>query len=152
MENSRSSRGSIVSILLVAIAVTACDHEPVTLPEYAVAVRSVAQAMMPATVRPEEREFDAIARTAPGFGGYYFTPAGDAIAWVKEPGQDALVRGMVERAQASLVANRKFKARGSVTVRRANYTFWELARVRDFLFDSAPGKVPGMHSLPPVSG
>lgn len=144
---ARVHTGRIASILLVAITASACDHEPVTWPERAVAVRSAAQEVMPRTIRPEERAFDEIATSAPGFGGYYFTPSGDAIAWVKEPGQDGLVRGMVESVQKSLVANRKIKARGTLQLRRANYTFWELARARDFLLDSARGKVTGLHGI-----
>ncbi len=147
MSRWRESYAVSASILLVVLTTSACDREPATVPERAVTHRMAALAMMPSTVRPEEQEFNSIAQASPGFGGYYLTPAGDVVAWGKEAEQDGQVRGAVENVRRSLVATRKLAGRGTVQLRRAQYSFWELARARDLLFDQARALLTGMHGL-----
>ena len=145
---SPSPRLWLQSSLVLSLAITvACTPEPLSVPETATRVTSGVKSLRPTAIRPEEQRFDDIARTAGGFGGYYVTPEGDVVAWVANASDDDAARGGVERLVPALREETRGRRLGAVRVRRAQYSFWELAQVRDFIFDHALGRVKGVHRL-----
>jgi len=134
--------------LVLSLAITtACTPEPLSVPETATRATSGVKSVRPTAIRPEEQRFDDIARTAGGFGGYYVTPEGDVVAWVTNASDDDAARGGVERLVPALREETRGRRLGAVRVRHAQFSFWELAQVRDYVFDHALGRVKGVHKL-----
>ncbi len=129
------SRSCGYGALLVAL--TGCgDGVPLpAAPE--LSPRQEAAAVAP-DVRPEEAELHRLSAEIPGFGGYYFDPGGDLVAYVTEPGRapgaaGAALRPLAERAL------REGRGSGRVVLRRGAYDIPTLARLRDRVTDPLLG-------------
>ncbi|MBW7934238.1 MAG: hypothetical protein H3C62_11685 [Gemmatimonadaceae bacterium] len=134
--------------MLAALAlVIGCDQPTATVVESAVPIVAARRSLRPSGVRPEEQVFDDIARGAPGFGGFYLSREGDVVVWSLNPGEDTPLRASGALVRETLRIKSHGRALRAVKVVRGRFTFWELARARDLLFDEALGRVKGMHGL-----
>ena len=97
--------------------------------------------------RPDEQEFADIARVVSSSAGYYLNANGGLVFLVRDAADDAQARRALELPRRA--GGREFpRATGrEITVRRADYTFIELAMARDRLFDEVLTKTPGFTSL-----
>jgi len=146
LRSIRTPRRTMVSALLVVV-LSACSSDAPVTGERATQVASRVRDLKPSAIRPEEQSFDEIARTAPGFGGYFVAANGDLVAWVKGTADDAAVQSLVSNMKPRLALEAGGRAVRDIQIRRAQFTFRELAALRDMLFDQALGKVSGLHGL-----
>ncbi len=92
----------------------------------------------PAQIRPMEQQFDDLAQQAPSSGAYYVDESGHLVVWVRDSTDDAQARAFGNTRLASLKSARFRTAVHDVVVRRAKYTFWQLASWRDAILAHAP--------------
>ncbi|MBI3568916.1 MAG: hypothetical protein HY084_12025 [Gemmatimonadetes bacterium] len=97
--------------------------------------------------RPEEAEMYDLAAVNPSSAGFYLDRSGAMVVWVHDAIEDARSQREVTR----LIMNGRVRApRGIATpvvVRRAQYTFAQLATWRDVVYDSILFKQRGVVSL-----
>ena len=104
---------------------------------------------VPASVRPGEESFAALATTSPSSAGFYFDPQGVLVVRVRDQNDDELA----VTAARTLGRNGHAPSRDgrteavSARVQRAQYTFRQLAEWRDLALAKVLGSVSGVVSL-----
>ncbi len=138
INNLQSVRGTFM--LTVLITAVACRENTVLRP---IEPRPLASVVHPVEVRPAqirqfEQQFDEFARHVPSSGAYYVDEDGNLVLWVRDAEDDARARSLGNAIRRNLLTVRFRTPIHNVVVRRANYTFWQLASWRDAILEHAP--------------
>jgi hypothetical protein len=140
---------AIPALLCATIAgLAAChdDKEVLTQPRSpGVANRSVGA--KPSAIRRGEAEFAELSASAPSAAGYYFDSTGALVVQVRDSMDHGAARGVVARLLATRAISTDRHFRGTIVIRPAQYTFYQLASWRDSIFGHILGSVRGVNSL-----
>ncbi len=147
VQSSRRRVGLSRILLLALIAVAACradDVLPTRASVPAVALNGIAQ--ITKEDRAEEANFVRLAETAPSSAGYFISEAGVFTVWVRDSSDDSKALAISTEMLSSLRPTFGRAVTGP-EVRRARYTFAQLAAWRDALFANALTHVDGVTLL-----
>jgi hypothetical protein len=133
---------SIAVLTLGFVVFAACDDrntpaEPNLADQPADAQASISES--PALVRPHEAEFHRLSKEIEGYGGHYFDEQGNLVVHLTDAAQTDRARQLLEPVlQARPLSEREvgLASQGSVVVRRADFTFPQLAAWRDRATDA----------------
>lgn len=134
------------ALILGGFVLTACV-DPAPIAEPGVATDNAAAGLTSKQVdRPAERPFEEIAKAVPEFGGYFFEN-GRPVVYMTNPGKsDVLLPVLRPVLDALRAIGGDAAVSGEVEIRRADYSFLELAEWRDKVFDDVFG-IPDVVSL-----
>lgn len=96
-------------------------------------------------VRPEERAFADFESSVPSSAGFYYEPDGSLVLMVRDSSQMSMARSAADNFISKGAI--PHDARVRIRVRKADYTFTQLAAWRDIVFDSVLGRVAGVALL-----
>ncbi|MHB8837684.1 MAG: chymotrypsin family serine protease [Gemmatimonadaceae bacterium] len=137
----------MASVIVSAAFIASACADPLPLERVKPASGSQSVVGKPRAIRPDEKAFDDIAQRMPGFGGYFRSPTGELVmVSTRATEKTALLTegaNVVSQLQRALPGSRLTSAR----VVDGKFSFWQLAQIRDLLFEQALGRVPGMHGL-----
>lgn len=140
----------VVSIASI-VACTDLTPSPVSPP--ASTTQSTAQLDttlgLPQAIRPEERLFAELATEAPSSAGFYYDSAGALVLQVRDLVDDAAARRKAQQFATTrqLVRSGGGRDNRTVRIRRARFTFRQLAEWRDLAFDHVLGQIAGVYAL-----
>ena len=100
--------------------------------------------LLPANIRPEEAVFAALSERIPSSAGYYLDSDGNTVVPVRDSTEFQAAKQAFAAVQPS---NHREYARGGVRVIKAQYSFGQLAKTRDALFDNVFNVIAGITSL-----
>ena len=100
--------------------------------------------LLPANIRPEEAVFAALSERIPSSAGYYLDSDGNTVVPVRDSTEFQAAKQAFAAVQPS---NHREYARGGVRVIKAQYSFGQLAKTRDALFDNVFNAIAGITSL-----
>jgi hypothetical protein len=142
------SRNLLVAASALCIFAAGCDKD---VPERAVGVtrpvNAAISASNPRRVRPDEAEFAELAQGAPHTAGFFLAPGGAVVIQSVRAEEDGVARAFGHAVIGRINAQMRRQLVNSVVIRRARYTFGELARARDWAFDHLFDQSRGVHSL-----
>lgn len=145
---SSSARLALVASIVAATAfVTSACADPLPLERVQPASGSLSVVGKPRAIRPDEMAFDDIAQRVPGFGGYFRSSAGELVLVSTRATEKPALLTEGAAAMSHLQRALPGLRLASVRVADGKFSFWQLAQVRDLLFERALGRVPGMHGL-----
>jgi hypothetical protein len=125
-------RTHLAILLALSVAAGACRELSPTLPAPSSQPRpALSIDALPSVIRPEEQLFADLAAVAPTSAGFYIDSAGVMVVYVTDPLDD----GKALAGVRELLSDGKLPMRhvAGIRVRRAKYTFAQLARLRDML-------------------
>ncbi len=99
---------------------------------------------LPATVRDEEAVFAALSQRVPSSAGYYVDASGNTVILLRVSTRADAARQAFEQVRP---ANHGMWAKGGVRVAKGEYSFGQLAKWRDALFEHAFNRLDGTTSL-----
>jgi hypothetical protein len=98
-------------------------------------------------VRPEESAFARLSEQSPSSAGFYINSQGRLVIVVRDEGEDASARSTAASFLATGLISDSRARRSGILIKRGKYTFHQLSRWRDIVFDAILGSVPGVVSL-----
>jgi len=102
------------------------------------------QDVLPGRVRPEEAHFAELSKSVPSSAGYYLDRDGVVTVAVRDSSHFASVRAAFRRAAPQYLAQAKG---GQVRIAKVDFSFGQLAKWRDLVFDRVFSQIAGVVSL-----
>lgn len=99
---------------------------------------------LPRNIRPEEEGFAVLSEHVPSSAGYYIDREGSTVVLVRDSAEFGAARTALLRLRPQMPYA---PTRGTIRVEKAKYSFAQLARWRDLIFDKAFSSTPGVTSL-----
>ncbi|NOT06570.1 MAG: hypothetical protein HOP28_00015 [Gemmatimonadales bacterium] len=130
---------------LIVLAAACREERPLAAPNPTASARVDAPKPTLGKVRPEEQHFADLAEKSPSSAGFYFDSAGRLIVVVRDRGDDALARSAVAEFVQG-ISDARLDTKSSL-IQEGQFTFGELARWRDIIFDEVFTQVRGVTTL-----
>ncbi|MCC7194552.1 MAG: hypothetical protein IT356_03240 [Gemmatimonadaceae bacterium] len=125
----------------VCVLLVGCRHDDLTVPGATAVARPQALAVaIPKRLRPEEQHFADLAAKSPSSAGYFIDSAGQMVVQVVDPADDGLARAAAAPSVSVVQARSPRTHITNIAIRRAKYTFWQLAAWRDKVSDELMGR------------
>jgi len=148
MWNPATARQRVVTSVIAwaAFAASACT-DPLPPERVQPARGSQSVVGQPPSIRSDEKPFDDIAQRVPGFGGYFRSSAGELVLVSTRATEKAALLTEGANVMAQLRRVLPESRLTAVRIVDGKFSFWQLAQVRDLLFEQALGRVPGVQGL-----
>jgi hypothetical protein len=131
----------LAAAALVLSAASCTDRTPLGLtPANKRAANLSLATARPSAIRPEEQSFADLADRVASSAGYFVDERGKLVVWVRDSADDGKALQASAGALQAMQSVRLRAPANGIEIRRARFSFWQLANWRDLIFREVLGQ------------